>query len=58
MVAVQFGEERFKTHAWQADVADPNTWLGKYASDLQDFIAESRFAWGTWREYPGEWGPA
>jgi len=31
------------------------TWLGMFASDLQDFIAESQLALGTLRSYPEEW---
>ena len=56
MAEVRFGEERFASHAWQAGVSPPDTWLGKFASDIQDFVAESRFAWGSWRDYPNEWG--
>jgi hypothetical protein len=56
MVEVQFGTERFVSYAWQTDAPTTTPWLGKFASELQDFIAESRFAWGTWREYPAEWG--
>lgn len=58
MVEVRFGEERFRSHAWQAGVSPHVTWLGKFASDFQDFVAESSLAWGELREYPAEWGAA
>ncbi len=38
------------------DRLDAMNGRGKVASDLQDFIAESAYAWGTLRTYPDEWG--
>lgn len=55
-VEVQCGADRFVVYAWTAGVEPHTSWLGNFASQLQDFIAESSFAWGTLREYPAEWG--
>jgi hypothetical protein len=56
-VELEFGGESFSFYAWQPDVSiRGRTWLGMFASDLQDFIAEIRYAWGTLRTYPDEWG--
>ena len=56
-VSVVFVEEPLETQIWapQEDPSDSFQGLGKFASDLQDHIAESRYAWGTLRTYPEKW---
>jgi hypothetical protein len=55
--AIVFADEPFETLIWAStgDAQDEHWGLRKFASDLQDHIAESRYAWGTLRAYPGEW---
>lgn len=48
------GEGPFTTMIW-APPGDSFWGLGKFASDLQDHISESRHAWGELRPYPPEW---
>jgi hypothetical protein len=57
-VEVVFRSEVFTSYAWQPGVSlhENQTWLATFASELQDFIAESKFARGTFREYPRSWG--
>lgn len=51
---VEFGEDSLVVPTW--DPALPHAkWLGRFASDLQDQIAESASAWGQLRNYPEDW---
>jgi hypothetical protein len=50
------GEGVFSTMIYAPWADATGHWgLGKFASDLQDHIAESRHAWGTLRPYPAKW---
>ena len=45
--------EIFRTTLWSASIDEPPAdTRDRLASDLQDFIAESRFAWGDQRRWP------
>jgi hypothetical protein len=50
------GEGEFSTMIFLPDGDESSHWsLRKFASDLQDHIAESRRGWGTLRPYPADW---
>jgi len=54
-VEVDFKGETFSCWLIQPGIKDPVPPLGSFASDLQDFIAESTAAWGELRVYPERW---
>ena len=48
--------ERFVDRVYENTIDAPVTeWRNRLASNLQDFVAESRFGWGEWRPLPADW---
>ena len=42
--------ERFHDRVYESTIdASGTEWRNRLASNLQDFVAESRFGWGEWR---------
>ena len=42
--------ERFHDRVYESTIdASVTEWRNRLASNLQDFVAESRFGWGEWR---------
>lgn len=54
--SIDFADEGpFSTMIFHPDADGSFSGRQKFASDLQDHIAESRYAWGVLRPYPSEW---
>lgn len=48
--------ERFIDRVYESTIDSSVTeWRNRLASNLQDFVAESRFGWGEWRPLPADW---
>ena len=48
--------ERFIDRVYESTIDSSVTeWRNRLASNLQDFVAESRFGWGEWRSLPADW---
>ena len=53
--SILFAGEQLRAQVWAPWFDDSVKPLASFASQLQDHIAESRYAWGTLRTYPREW---
>lgn len=53
MLEVVLRDERFQTFVWSPSdpPSSPTKIRSRIASELQDFVAESRFGWGSLRRY-------
>ena len=48
--------ERFHDRVYESTIdASVTEWRNRLASNLQDFVAESRFGWSEWRPLPADW---
>ncbi|GAA2141731.1 hypothetical protein GCM10009844_12370 [Nocardioides koreensis] len=48
--------ERLVDRVYESTIdASVTDWRNRLASNLQDFVAESRFGWGEWRPLPDGW---
>lgn len=48
--------ERFVDRVYESTIdCSVTEWRNRLASNLQDFVAESRFGWAEWRPLPAGW---